>query len=307
MSAHATSSFVLALTLVFSLSGREAAGDAKPVGPADAAKAKQAVAAAEQTLSQLKGAAGAVPASRVIQAEADLAEAQVRLAAAEGKQQALLDGLSVLVALRERQWEQLKQATGAVPQRRVNNARIELAEARIRLELHTIVVLREQELAGLAETSAAVPKRQIDEARKALKEARTRLLTGEAALAADPGDPGRGAGEAEKKLQERLVVLEEIARLELEAFKGGQATFASVLSARREFVQAKLELTKDPAKRIEVLDDHVRIAKEIEGAVQRLVEGKHARGVDLLKAKAARLKAEADLAEGQSRAKPPKK
>jgi outer membrane protein TolC len=127
------------------------------------------------------------------------------------------------------------------------------------------------------------------------------------------GDPpkaqveGVKAGEAEKKLRERLEVLEEIARLELAAFKGGQATYGSVLSARQDVVQATLELTKDPAKRVEALAEHVKITKEIEEAAKRLVEAKQAPGVGLLRAKAARLKAEADLAEEQSRFKSPTK
>lgn len=133
------------------------------------------------------------------------------------------------------------------------------------------------------------------------------VLTGAASLAGDPGNPRRAADEAEKKLQERLAVLEEIARLELVAFRMGQTSYLSVLVAQRELVQAKLEQTKDPIKRIEILSEQVRLANELEEAVQRLVEAGQAGRVDLLKAKAARLKAEADLAEEQSRAIPPKK
>jgi len=125
------------------------------------------------------------------------------------------------------------------------------------------------------------------------------LLTGTTTLSAadEPSD-------AEKKLQERLTVLEEIARHELAAYKGGQATFTDVLSARKEVLQAKLELTKDPAKRVEILDEQVKLAKELEETVKRLVEAKEMPKVKLLKVTAARLKAEADLAEAQSRVKP---
>lgn len=135
----------------------------------------------------------------------------------------------------------------------------------------------------------------------------TLLLVGAVSLAVGLDGADGKEGEAEKKLQERLVVLQEIAQLEVAAYQGGEGKLVSVLAARKEFLQATLELTKEAAKRIQILVEHVKLAKELEEAVLSLFKLNEATKMDVLKAKAARLKAEADLAEEQSRMNAPKK
>jgi outer membrane protein TolC len=117
----------------------------------------------------------------------------------------------------------------------------------------------------------------------------------------------REASPAEKKLQERVEVLEQIVKLEAAAFQAARTTFLSVLTARRELLQAKLELTKDSKRRIELLQTQVELAGQLEESAQRVAGAAELRTVDVLRAKAHRLKAEAELAEEQARANAAKK
>ena len=126
------------------------------------------------------------------------------------------------------------------------------------------------------------------------------LMTG-AAFSAEQAQTKQGAGQAETKLRERLAVLEEIVKLEMAVFKQGEGSFLAVLLARRDVVLAKIEMTNDPNERIEVRTQHVQIAREIEELCQKGFEEKSISRLELLRAKAARLKAEADLADEQSR------
>jgi hypothetical protein len=108
------------------------------------------------------------------------------------------------------------------------------------------------------------------------------------------------SGEAERKLQERVRVLEEIAKLEWEAFQGGQKTLVSVLEARREVLQARLDLTNDRARRAGIFVEHVELAKQLEDHVRKLNESQDTPRLDLLKATAARLRVEARWAAVQT-------
>ena len=106
----------------------------------------------------------------------------------------------------------------------------------------------------------------------------------------------------EEKLQERLVLLREIADLYSALFGMGEASYSEVLASQQEYLQAQLELAKEPAKRIEILRVYVQVAGRLErGTVEKLVQAKEVGRQDLLKVQAARLKAEADLADEQAR------
>jgi hypothetical protein len=181
MSMRAMLKYLLAAAILFTLSNPMPADDPEAKVRDESAKANEAVAGAKQRLNQLKqlAASGAIGSLNLDRAEIDLAETQIRLAIIERNNRDLFDSLSALVTVRENRWQQLKQAatSGAVARPSVNNARIELALTRMRLELHTIVAIREQELVDLQEAARGglVSQRRVEEVRKDLEKARGRL------------------------------------------------------------------------------------------------------------------------------------
>jgi outer membrane protein TolC len=112
-----------------------------------------------------------------------------------------------------------------------------------------------------------------------------------AALAQQPAlDP-----EVEKILRERLAVLEEAARLFQQAYSAGQTSLAGTLSANKELFEAQLELARTPAERVQVREQILKNAEALEQAVEKIVQAGEGPRMDLLRARAARLRAQADL------------
>lgn len=121
------------------------------------------------------------------------------------------------------------------------------------------------------------------------------------AIVTASGAAQKGESQTEKKRQERIAVLDEIAKLEQAAFQSGETPLTSVLLARGELLEATLEMTKLQEDRIAVLKEHAAVAKQLEAALQEQVNLAQATRVNLLKAKAARLKVEAACEEAQLR------
>jgi outer membrane protein TolC len=101
-------------------------------------------------------------------------------------------------------------------------------------------------------------------------------------------------------LQERLAVLSEIATLQRKAYEAGEVQLPAVLSAESDVVSAKLELAPTAAERIAILETMVENARELEEVAERLAEAREATTVDHLKAKAFRLRAQAELVRARS-------
>ncbi len=108
-------------------------------------------------------------------------------------------------------------------------------------------------------------------------------------------------GEVEKLLRERLQVLIEAARLQKQAYNAGQVRFDAVASIQLDVLAARLELAKKSDERIKIRRENLEIAAQIEKFTTRLLRAGEATRVDALKAKALRLRAEADLKREQSK------
>ena len=101
--------------------------------------------------------------------------------------------------------------------------------------------------------------------------------------------------DVEKLLRERLAVLEEVEKLRSEAHRSGLTGFTSVLAANQAVLEAKLELAKNAAERVQVREQFLKNAEMREKALETLAKSAEAQRVGLLSARADRLRAEADL------------
>ena len=105
-------------------------------------------------------------------------------------------------------------------------------------------------------------------------------------------------------LNERLEVLTAIAKLQRQGYQSGETDLASVLAAEADVLSAKLELANTSEERIAILEQTVENARQLEEVTHKLLETRSGSRVDALKAKAFRLRAEADLLRTRSTAKP---
>jgi hypothetical protein len=126
------------------------------------------------------------------------------------------------------------------------------------------------------------------------------LVIGASAGIASAAEPADAADSAEKLLRERLEVLEEIARLEEAAYGEGSRGFDRVATARMEVLSAKLELAKMRDERIAIREEFATIARQYEAAAEAGFKASIISRPEYLKAKAFRLRAEADLARERS-------
>ena len=104
-------------------------------------------------------------------------------------------------------------------------------------------------------------------------------------------------------LQERLDVLREIVRLQRQAHEQGRTDFSAVLTAEADVLSARLELAETPAERVAILKDTVANARQFEELNRQLTRAEQGNALDQLRAKAFRLRAQADLARAQSGAR----
>lgn len=106
--------------------------------------------------------------------------------------------------------------------------------------------------------------------------------------------------EAKKLLLERRNVLKEIADIQSKAYASGEVQIHDVLLTNRELLEAELGLAEQKDQRVAICERLAKTLEEIEAISQR----RHASGevttIDVLKSKAARLKAQAQLANERS-------
>ena len=101
--------------------------------------------------------------------------------------------------------------------------------------------------------------------------------------------------EVEKTLKERLSLLQEAAKLQRQVYQSGQASLSSVVSADRAVLDAELELAPTSAERLKVREAILKNAETLEQMVEQLVKTAQATHLELLTARAHRLRAKADL------------
>ena len=294
MSVNQLTRVVLGFLVLFSLAGRTLAGE---VQSDEVLKAREAVAAAEQRLNQVKELAesGALPGRCLAQAEIDLAEARISLAALEGNQQAVLDGLTALVEQHQRRWEQLQQVSGAIPGRSLLRARIDLAEARVRLELQTLLAIRQQELANL-EKLGVLPGRAVDQARQALDRARDRVQLVKAPVGGEDTTAKVEPSDTVKNLlKERLATVTEIDKLVQTAYRSAEVGLDQVHQAKAALLAAQLDLAETKDERIKIHEEMVQQAEEWTKSVVEIAKASQATTIDVLKAKAHLLEAQIAL------------
>ena len=101
-------------------------------------------------------------------------------------------------------------------------------------------------------------------------------------------------------LKKRLDVLQQIAKLRRAAYLQGEAGLNSVIRSQLDVLDAQLELAVKPAERIAIRKMVLKHARELEAAAKTRFQAKQATSIDVLRAKAFRLRAEADLLREQS-------
>lgn len=139
------------------------------------------VAQAQQELAHMDARykAGITTLSSVQEAEIKLAEARLRLAVFEKQPQTIIEQAELIVKHHERlvALDTERYKAGIATTVELNAARIELAEARMRLELHSLVALREENLARTTTLyqQGTASREQIENATNALAQAQSRL------------------------------------------------------------------------------------------------------------------------------------
>ena len=101
--------------------------------------------------------------------------------------------------------------------------------------------------------------------------------------------------QVEDLLNERIKVLEQIVNLQQAAYQRGGAGIDEVLSAQIDVFVARLELAKTRQERIALRRNLAEAAKVLEAAAKQRFEHRAGTEQDYLKAKALRLRAQADL------------
>ena len=101
--------------------------------------------------------------------------------------------------------------------------------------------------------------------------------------------------EVETILRERLGLLQEVAKLRHEAYRSGSASLASTLASDQAVLEAELELAKSPGDRVRVREEMLKVAETLEKAAEKLSQASEAPRMNLLAARASRLRATANL------------
>jgi outer membrane protein TolC len=101
--------------------------------------------------------------------------------------------------------------------------------------------------------------------------------------------------DVEKILRERIAVLQEAANLQRNAYRSGEGTFHSTLAADQALREAQLEVAKNRAERVRIREDMLELAETLERSARQLAAANQGTRMDLLSARAHRLRATADL------------
>ncbi len=107
------------------------------------------------------------------------------------------------------------------------------------------------------------------------------------------------ADDADRVLQglraERRQVLQELVKLATLRFDQGEGTWESVMTARRNLLDAELEMAATPKARVALREAHVRLLEEYEQVIAARVEQGDAPRALLLEARSDRLRARIEL------------
>src|SRR4029453_18541678 len=76
--------------------------------------------------------------------------------------------------------------------------------------------------------------------------------------------------EVEKILRERLVILQEAAKLRREAYRTGSTSLTSMLATDQTVLEAELELAKTATERVKVREQMLQIPEMLEKATEQL-------------------------------------
>lgn len=98
-----------------------------------------------------------------------------------------------------------------------------------------------------------------------------------------------------KLLEERKALLRQAVGVAVEEHRAGRIDLDSVLTLRRDLLNAELELAASREERIELYGKLVEHARAWENTTAELYKSGGATQVDVLKAKAARLRSQIDL------------
>jgi outer membrane protein TolC len=101
--------------------------------------------------------------------------------------------------------------------------------------------------------------------------------------------------DVEKILRQRLVILQEAAKLKREGYRTGSTALTSVLATDQSVLEAELELARSTADRVRVREDMLKIAEMLEEVTEKLASAAETPRMELLAARANRLRAAADL------------
>ena len=102
--------------------------------------------------------------------------------------------------------------------------------------------------------------------------------------------------EAKKLLMERRNVLKEVNDVQRRGYERGELQLPDLLLTNRDLLEAELELTEDKSQRIAICERLVKTFEDIEAISQRRQASGEVTIIDTLNSKAARLKAQARLA-----------
>ncbi|WP_237226526.1 TolC family protein [Rubinisphaera sp. JC750] len=109
--------------------------------------------------------------------------------------------------------------------------------------------------------------------------------------------------EASKRLRHLLVekheTLQTISKQVIQAFQTGKASFEQVYRAKQAVLNSELALTEDMQARIEILEQHVALAKQFEENTARSFQLGETTQDAVLKARLDRLDAEISLVKAQ--------
>jgi outer membrane protein TolC len=107
--------------------------------------------------------------------------------------------------------------------------------------------------------------------------------------------------EAKKLLIERRNVLKEVNDIQRKGYERGELQLPDLLLTNRDLLEAELELADDKSQRIAICERLVKTFEDIEAISQRRQASGEITIIDVLSTKAARLKAQAQLANERSR------
>ncbi len=104
-----------------------------------------------------------------------------------------------------------------------------------------------------------------------------------------------GADRLNSVLQERRAVLEELVKVQFEAYQTNLGGIERVIRARRQLLSVELDLESRPEERIRLITDFVETMSDCEKLAKQMYKANKTTVADVLEATAARLAGQAEL------------